>query len=68
MGNNSDYSLKQVGCVPFGLTEDEYKDFVELLKAKRAEKVREEILNLASVMGNANAKNIVRTILKELED
>lgn len=68
MGFNSDYSLKQAGCDPFVLTENEYKEFVELLKAKRAVKVREEILSLVLVIGKANAKNAVREILKEIED
>lgn len=62
-----EYTLKKAGCVPFELTEDEYDTFVEMLKENRVKKVRAEIMALAGAIGSPNAKNAVRSILKELE-
>lgn len=61
------YILKQDGCVPFEVTEDEYNKFIEIIKENRKQRVRSEIMLLASSIGNANTKNAVRAILKELE-
>ena len=63
-----EYTLKKAGCVPFEITESEYDAFVKLLKENRAKKVREEIMNLCKAIGASNAKTVVRSILKELED
>ena len=62
-----EYMLKENGRVAFELTKEEYNTFVELLKENRAKKVREEIMSLASALGSASAKEVVRNILKELE-
>lgn len=64
----TEYVLKKAGCVPFELTEDEYNTFVELLKENRVRKAREEIMALARAIGSPNAKNAIRSVLKELED
>lgn len=62
------YILKQDGCVPFEVTEDEYNEFIEIIKENRKQRVRTEIMLLANSIGSANAKSAVRAILRELED
>lgn len=62
------YTLRKDGCVPFEVTEDEYNEFIEIIKENRKQRIRIDIMRLANSIGSANTKNVVRAILKELEN
>ena len=62
-----EYVLKQEGCVPFTITEEEYKDFVKQLKQRRKAAFLEELDNLIQICSLDEVISMLKDKISDLE-
>ena len=59
------YELKESGCCPYTLTEEEYHWIVEQLKDRRASDLKKTMGQYMDYYGIAELRALVKSVIKE---
>ena len=59
------YELKESGCCPYTLTEEEYKWMIEQLRAKRTSELKKAMGKYMDCFGIAELRSLVKSVTKE---